>query len=160
MTEADFVLAIKKHSGIIHKILYLYLDDKEEREDMAQEIHLQAWKSISRFREESTFSTWLYRVALNTVFTQKRKKRISLTSLEDHEVTQELVETSDKTERLLLEIKRLSDVDKTIITLHLESYDNSEIAEILGLTKNNVTVKIHRIKENLKQKLNPEYGNA
>ncbi|MFT6867911.1 MAG: RNA polymerase sigma factor (sigma-70 family) [Cyclobacteriaceae bacterium] len=160
MTEEDFVLAIKKHSGIIHKILYLYLDSMEEREDMAQEIQLQAWKAIGRFRGDSQFSTWLYRVALNTVFTFNRKKRIKLDPIDQHDFKQENNEPSDQSEKLIFEIKKFSEVDKTIITLHLEDYDNGEIAEILGLTKNNVTVKIHRIKELLKFKLNPKYGST
>ncbi len=82
MSESEFIEAIQAHAGIIHKILYLYLDDKEERMDMAQEIQLQAWKSIGRFKGKSQFSTWLYRVALNTVFAFNRKKRIITSSIE------------------------------------------------------------------------------
>ena len=156
MTEQEFVEAIQRHSGIIHKILYLYLDDRQEREDLAQEIQLQAWKAIGRFRGDAQFSTWLYKVALNTVFTYKRKKRISADSIDDKDFVEEQMEIGERSEMLLQQIKLLSDVDKTIITLHLEDFDNGEIAEITGLTKNNVGVKMHRIKEQLKKKLNPE----
>ncbi|MFY0600644.1 MAG: RNA polymerase sigma factor [Cyclobacteriaceae bacterium] len=156
MTEQVFVEAIQKHSGIIHKVLYLYLDDKDERADLAQEIQLQAWKAIERFRGDAQFSTWLYRVALNTVFAYKRKKRIKQDSIADRDFVEEQSETSDKSELLLLEIKKLSQVDRAIISLHLEDYDNREISDITGLSKNNVGVKLHRIKESLKTKLNPK----
>ncbi|MEO9474533.1 MAG: RNA polymerase sigma factor [Cyclobacteriaceae bacterium] len=156
MTEQEFVEAVQRHSGIIHKILYLYLDDKQEREDLAQEIQLQAWKAIGRFRGDAQFSTWLYKVGLNTVFTYKRKKRISADSIHDKDFVEEQMEVGERSEMLVQQVKLLSDIDKTIITLHLEDFDNGEIAEITGLTKNNVGVKMHRIKEQLKKKLNPE----
>ena len=155
MTERDFIAAIQKHSGVIHKILYLYLDDKDEREDMAQEIQLQAWKSILRFEGKSQFSTWLYRVALNTVFAYNRKKKILSQPIDDRDFINYENTFSDRAEMLSRAIKQLADVDKTIIMLHLEDYDNGEIAEITGLTKNNVGVKLHRIKENLTKRLNP-----
>lgn len=157
MTEQVFVEAIHQHSGIINKVLYLYLDNKEERADLSQEIQLQAWKAVGRFRGDSQFSTWLYRVALNTVFAYKRKKKIDMESLQDRDFVQEQSEQSDRSAQMFLAIKRLSDVDKAMISLHLEDYDNAEIAEITGLSKNNVGVKLHRIKESLKSKLNPEY---
>lgn len=157
MTEKEFIEALQNHAGIIHKILYLYVDHPEDKRDLKQEIQLQAWKAKDRFRGDSLFSTWLYRVALNTVFTFQRKKRINVISLDiAHEKPSEPPEKSDRSELLLRVIKNLNDIDKTIITLHLDDHDHSEIAEITGLSKNNVGVKLHRIKENLRKKLNPE----
>ncbi|WP_421878458.1 RNA polymerase sigma factor [Marinoscillum sp.] len=155
MTEKDFISKIQNHSGIIHKILYLYVDDPEESRDLKQEIQLQAWKAKDRFRGDSQFSTWLYRVALNTVLTYKRKKKVETTEIKDTDFVKELPkDTSEQADLLLRAIKGLNDIDKTIITLHLEDYDNSEIGDITGLTKNNVGVKLHRIKEQLKKKIN------
>ena len=156
MTERDFIAAIQKHAGVIHKILYLYLDDKDQREDMAQEIQLQAWKSIGRFEGKSQFSTWLYRVALNTVFAYNRKKRIASQPIDERDFVEPLNVTTDRGEMLKRAIKNLNDVDKTIIMLHLEDYDNGEIADMTGLTKNNVGVKLYRIKDQLSKKLNPQ----
>lgn len=156
MTERDFIAAIQKHAGVIHKILYLYLGDKEEREDMAQEIQLQAWKSIGRFEGKSQFSTWLYRVALNTVFAYNRKKRIYAQPIAERDFEENATTTSDQAEMLKRAIRSLTDVDKTIIMLHLEDYDNGEIADMTGLNKNHVGVKLHRIKEQLTKKLNPQ----
>lgn len=154
MTEQEFINLLQQHSGIIHKVLYLYVDDTEDKADLKQEIQLQAWKAKDRFRGDSTFSTWLYRVALNTVLTFQRKRKVKPTSLENIEVRQDLQESSERSDLLLRAIKNLTVIDKTIITLHLDDYDNGEIADITGLTKNNVGVKLHRIKEQLKKTLN------
>jgi len=153
LKEKEFIKLIQAHSGIIYKIIYLYVDDSEDKYDLKQEIELQAWKSIGSFKGHSLFSTWLYRVALNTVLTFHRKKRIQTDVLEDFDRPQETEEKSENSELLLTAIKMLSDVDKTIITLHLEDYNNEEIADIIGLSKNHVAVKLHRIKENLSKKL-------
>lgn len=157
MTENEFITKIQEHSGIIHKILYLYVDDPEDSRDLKQEIQLQAWKAKERFRGDSMFSTWLYRVALNTVLTfqRKNKRKIATSDIDNaREVGHAPREKSERSDLLLRAIKSLNDVDKTIITLHLEDYDNGEIADIIGLTKNNVGVKLHRIKDQLKKKLN------
>lgn len=154
MTEEEFIKAIKQHSGIIHKIIYLYVDDPDDKQDLKQEIQLQAWKAKDRFRGHSMFSTWLYRVALNTVLTFKRKRKINASPLDHMEVKMESNEKSERSDLLLRAIKSLHDVDKTLITLHLDGYDNSEIGDIMGLTKNHVGVKLYRIKELLKGKIN------
>ncbi len=157
MTEKEFIKAIKEHAGIIYKIVYLYVDDPEDQCDMRQEIQLQAWRSIKNFRGKSAFSTWLYRVALNTVFTHNKKKRLQSEPLQVGTVNipAETNERSERSELLLRAIKQLPNLDKTIITLHLEEYGNQEIADIIGLSPNNVGVKIHRIKELLKGMLTP-----
>lgn len=155
MTDKEFIAKIQKHSGIIHKILYLYVDDSEDSRDLKQEIQLQAWKAKERFRGDSQFSTWLYRVALNTVLTFKRKKQVPTSEILDTDFAKvNPHESTEQSDLLLRAIKNLNDIDKTIITLHLDDYDNGEIAEITGLSKNNVGVKLHRIKDQLKKKIN------
>uniref|UniRef100_UPI00404AE3D0 RNA polymerase sigma factor n=1 Tax=Fulvivirga sp. TaxID=1931237 RepID=UPI00404AE3D0 len=116
---------------------------------------LQAWKSVERFRGDSQFSTWLYRISLNTVMTFIRKEgRLKKESLDTElPITMAVNEQSDRSMKLMFAIKQLNDIDKSIITLHLDDYGNDEIAEILGISKNNVAVKIHRIKEELKKKM-------
>ncbi|MEQ9166501.1 MAG: RNA polymerase sigma factor [Fulvivirga sp.] len=155
MTEEVFLSKVKVHEGIINKILYLYVDSNEDRRDMYQEIVLQAWKSVERFRGDSQFSTWLYRISLNTVMTFIRKEgRLKKESLDTAlPITMAVNEQSDRSMKLMFAIKQLNDIDKSIITLHLDDYGNDEIAEILGISKNNVAVKIHRIKEELKKKM-------
>lgn len=155
LTEKEFIALIRKHAGIIHKLLYLYVDDAQDKADLAQEIQLQAWKSKDRFRGDALFSTWLYRVALNTVLTFHKRPRTPVTNLDSARlVHEEEREPTEQTDLLLRAIKNLNDIDKALITLHLEDYDHGEIAEITGLTKNNVAVKLHRIRETLKKQLN------
>ncbi|QSE97341.1 RNA polymerase sigma factor [Fulvivirga lutea] len=155
MNEELFLSKVKEHEGIINKILYLYVDTQEDKKDMYQEIVLQAWKSMSRFRGDSKFSTWLYRVGLNTVMTFNRKEsRLQKQPLEDtFDIEQPSSEMSDRSLKLMQAVRLLNDIDKSIITLHLEDYNNDEIAEMIGITKNNVAVRIHRVKEELKRKL-------
>ena len=154
MEEQTFIDHIQANTGIIQKILYLYVDDREDKVDLKQEIILQAWQAIPRFKGQSTFSTWLYRVALNTVLTYQRKqKRLPTTALKDKDFEQSQSTDHPMAEQLKRAIKALNDIDKTIITLHLDDFSNDEIADIIGLTKNNVAVKLHRIKNELTQKL-------
>jgi RNA polymerase sigma-70 factor (ECF subfamily) len=155
LNEKEFLKLINQHSGIVHKIIYLYVDDPEDKNDLKQEIFLQAWKSIGNFRRDSQFSTWFYRVALNTALTYRKKDKNKLkTAIENYDQPVEERPKHEKSELLFRAIKQLNDVDKTIITLHLDDYDNGEISEITGMTKNNVAVKLHRIKEVLTTKLN------
>ncbi|MCA6075517.1 RNA polymerase sigma factor [Fulvivirga sedimenti] len=146
---------IQQHSGIIRKILYLYADNPEDQADLHQEILYQAWKSIDRFKGNSKFSTWLYRLSLNTVLTHKRKNsRLKKEPMnESHEQSVLYPEPSDKSDLLWNAIKKLGDIDKTLISLHLEDYSNDEITEILGISKNHVAVKLHRIRQQLEKQL-------
>ena len=155
MTEEIFLTRIKEHEGIINKLLYLYVDVAEDKKDLYQEIVLQAWRSIHRFKGDSKFSTWLYRVSLNTVITFNRKeKRLPQSSMnEAPDVPSHVSEQSERSMQLASAIRALNDIDKSIITLHLDDYSNDEISEMIGITKNNVAVKLHRIKEDLKKKL-------
>ena len=156
--EEQFTKLIQGNAGIIHKVLLLYVDDVTERSDLYQEIVLQAWKSYGNFRKDSKFSTWLYRVALNTVFTFNRKesRRPEMSDLTDVEYqlkSDHSEEKRDKKDQLLWLIKRLDEIDRAIISLHLDGYNNKEIAEITGLKSNHIGVKLHRVKEKLITKM-------
>jgi RNA polymerase sigma-70 factor (ECF subfamily) len=110
---------------------------------------VQAWTGIHRFNGEAKFSTWLYKVALFTILTAKRKdKKVKWVSMEGVESSTETEHVSiDQKEVLLLAIRQLSEVDKTLITMHLDGFSNTEIADFLGITVNNCQVKLHRVKE-------------
>lgn len=132
------------------------MDDPEDKNDLKQEIIVQAWSAVERFRGDAAFSTWLYRIALNTVLTYQKKSEKSPVNKKkklDFDVAQHPSVDHPKSELLYRAIKTLNDIDKTIITLHLEDYDHTEIASITGLSKNNVTVKLHRIKNYLSKLL-------
>jgi RNA polymerase sigma factor (sigma-70 family) len=113
---------------------------------------LQAWKSWPAFRREAKFSTWLYRICLNTIFTQQRKKHPV-----DYKASLEHIAPSinnnivQKEELLGLRqaIRTLAETDRAIISMNLDGYENTEIAEILGISNNHTAVKLHRIKQQL-----------
>ena len=149
----EFVVQLNQAKGILYKVIRLYVQDADDEDDLFQEIIYQAWKSYPRFEGKSKFSTWLYRIALNTVLTFKRRAKL-VTPVDD--LTKlNVIEESPKaeTELLYMAIRSLNEIDRMIITLHLDGYENEEIAEISGITKNNVAVKLHRIREALTKKV-------
>lgn len=153
--EHIFLNEIRQHQGILGKICWLYADSAEDRDDLRQEIMLQAWKSFPRFEGKSKFSTWLYQVGLNTALTIRKKRRITTTDIDaSYNISSEEPNVDDA-QRLLLAMKRLPEAERMILTLHLEGYKNQEIAEMLGTTPNNLNVKLHRSKQQVKKMLQP-----
>jgi RNA polymerase sigma-70 factor, ECF subfamily len=151
--EKEFTQLIAQTRGIIFKVIRLYVSHPEDERDLYQEIVYQAWKSFSRFEGRSKFSTWLYRIGLNTVLTFRRRPAI-IDSKSDLSYLQVAADTpSPETEVLYLAIRSLNEIDRMIVTLHLDGYDNEEIADISGLSKNNVAVRLHRIREALTKKI-------
>lgn len=153
----DFIQLLHKHSGILHKIIRLYVDDPEDRLDLHQEMLYEAWRAYPSFRGAAAFSTWLYRVALNTALTFRRKalRRPATSELAAAQhLSDELSEPlSPQAELLYQAIRQLPEADRAIITLHLDGYDNDAVADMMGLTKNHVAVKLHRIKTVLENRL-------
>lgn len=153
--DREFVTLLNTHQNIIHKVCNLYMDTAEDREDLFQEITLQAWKSYQNFRGEAKFSTWLYRVALNTALTYfKKQQRAPVTYFpeilpEKKPVPADPIE--QQVQALYTAIGNLSQVDKAIIMLYIEDYNYNDIGQMIGITPNNVAVKINRIKSRLKQ---------
>jgi len=158
MTENEFLIHINENTGLIKKLINLYLDTPEEKEDMFQEILLRSWMSKDRFMGKSKFSTWLYRVSLNSILTGlKKNSRITTTPIDN---TIELLPHDEKDKenelkhKLRREIKQLDDIDKTMITMHLDGFSNPEIADFMGISINNCNVKLFRIKNKLTNILN------
>lgn len=153
MSEATFLQLLNSNQGIIGKVCSIYCNYKEDYEDLFQEITYQAWKGYAGFRGDAKFSTWLYRIALNTAISSFRKKRPTVdlvATLPDHYV-QDLNEKSDEQQLLLQAIKTLNEAEKAIIALYLDEMSYREIAELIGISENNVGVKINRIKNKLYQ---------
>lgn len=152
-----FTELIRENKGIIFKICNAYCISKEDRDDLAQEIIYNLWKSFGGYKAEFKFSTWMYRIALNVAISFYRKEKNKsrrVTYSENLLVFEE--DSSPKTEeeknlRLLLKfIGELKEIDKSIILLYLGDKSYKEIAEITGITESNVATKINRIKEKLK----------
>ncbi len=155
VSESEFSKLIDQNKGIIFKVIRLYVNHKEDERDLYQEIIFQAWRSFPNFKGQSRFSTWLYRVSLNTVLTFRRRPQLVI-PYEDLSVLKAAASENnhqEETEALYLAIRGLNEIDRMIITLHLDGYENVEIADVSGLNKNNVAVKLHRIKEVLTHQL-------
>ena len=152
-----FTELIRENKGIIFKICNAYCPGMEDRDDLAQEIIYNLWKSFSSYKAEFKFSTWMYRIALNVAISFYRKeqnKRKRVTYSENLLVFED--DSSPNTEeekslQLLLKfIGELKEIDKSIILLHLGSKSHKEIAEITGITETNVATKLNRIKDKLR----------
>lgn len=160
--EKEFLQIITDNQGIIHKVCSIYCDLEEDRRDLFQEIIAQLWKSYPSFRSESKFSTWMYRVALNTAITSfkkdKRQPDRSGISFETLHLADEMYDTKteDQIHMLHRAVSQLTGVEKSIILLFLEDKKYEEIAEITGITQNYVRVKMNRIKKKLKLLMNTE----
>lgn len=153
MEETQFIQLIDQHQGIIHKICRLYRDVKEDREDLFQEIVFQLWKSLPSFSGKASFSTWMYRVALSTAIVTFRKKKPQIILTPELPDEPEAPQESEQTDQLFAALKKLNDEEKALITLYLEELSYREIAEITGITENNVGVKLNRIKSKIQQLL-------
>lgn len=151
--EATFEELFTQHKKIVFKICHLYADSESDREDMFQEIALQAYKSFPAFKGQSQFSTWLYRVALNTAITwfKKEKKRSEVLWQYAQQPIQETHADNQQFQAMHIAINQLNKIDKALVTLYLDGLDYKEIGDILGITPNYVAVKISRLKLKLKE---------
>lgn len=154
-SEKEFISLLNQHQKIVYKVCNLYMDVHSDREDLFQEITLQAWKAYANFRGDAKFSTWLYRVALNTAITffrkEKRKPDIYSTDTIPDQSEESYDPIEEQVKAMYAAIGHLSKIDKAIVMLYLEDYSYIEIGEMMGITPNNVAVKMNRIKIKLKE---------
>jgi RNA polymerase sigma factor (sigma-70 family) len=154
-TEQAFIQAIQDNQKIVHKVCNLYMQNAQDKEDLFQEILLNAWKGVSNFKGDSKFSTWLYRVALNTEITFFRKDQRQVETTELKEQLIEIAENTYKQEEQMTAMHKaiatLSNIDKALVMLYLEDCDYQEIGSIMGISANNVAVKMNRLKIKLKE---------
>ncbi len=159
--EHQFVTNLEKHQNIAHKICRIYTNDQDSHNDLFQEITIQLWKAYPKFRGDSKFSTWMYRVAVNTAITLYRKKKRGIKT-QDYDTVHFKIkaeEYDDEAERHLKlmydAIKQLNDIDKALVFLYLEDKNYAEISYTLGITEVNARVKMNRVKTKLKNIINP-----
>jgi RNA polymerase sigma-70 factor (ECF subfamily) len=156
LSEQEFLRAIEMHKGILYKVSRMYFDKLEDQQDLFQEIILQLWKSLDSFKGNSEFSSWMYRVALNTaiVFFKKEKRKQDIFTIIKNEPIDNEVFDSEKDQQLVhfyKAVKQLTKIEKAIIILLIEGYSGKKIAENLGLSEVNVRVKIKRTKNKLQE---------
>ncbi len=155
-TEKDFVKLINENHGLIHKVCFLYERNDESRKDLFQEIVLQLWRSFPTFKGQAKITTWMYRIALNTAISSLRKTSRIPESTDLNNLRFQIADDDESASRReqyqMLEnaIKQLSEIEKAMIMLYLDEIPYEEIAETLGITQNNVRVKMNRIREKLK----------
>lgn len=151
MSEIGFLQLLSQNQGIIGKVCSIYCNQREDYEDLFQEITYHAWKGYPSFRGDAKFSTWLYRIALNTAISSFRKKRpkLDLVPVLPDTNTHQPAEQKEQQQQLLWAIKLLNEGERAIIALYLDEISYQEIAEIIGISENNVGVKINRIKTKL-----------
>lgn len=164
--EAEFLKQMESNKGILFKICRIYQDNAEDRNDLLQEMTLQLWLAFDSFKGESKFSSWMYRVALNTAiaFFKKQKRRPDIQSLPyDFDRAEELSMVNEEEEKLAMFYKavhQLNKIEKALVYLYMEDQSYEEIATHLGITQVNVRVRMSRLKEKLKQitkEMNYEY---
>jgi RNA polymerase sigma-70 factor (ECF subfamily) len=159
--ESKFLLDFEQNQNIVHKVCRIYTTNRDAHNDLFQEVVIQLWKNYSKFRGDSKFSTWMYRVALNTAISLYRKSTRTVKTQDIDDFSYKIKSTEyDDTEELQLKalykaIQELNDIDKALIFLYLENKPYKEISEALGITQVNARVKMNRAKEKLKNILNP-----
>lgn len=148
---------MQSQQGIVHKICSLYTDRPTDHQDLYQEIIIQLWKSFPHFRGESKYSTWVYRIALNTAISdlRRKKRRIRISFAAELPVqapdTENASEKEEKIRALYAAIGRLGEIDRALVMLYLEDKSYEEMEEILGINQNNLRVKMNRIREKLRK---------
>ncbi len=155
--ETIFLNAIEENQQRLFRICSIYSKDSEDTKDLFQEVLVHVWRSMATFKGKSSFDTWMFRVALNVClqFKSKHTKSQSLlikldsVTIANFSLKEKVEEPNEKLKYLRKCIKNLRESDKAIIALYLEELAYREISSILGLTENNVAVKIKRIKSKL-----------
>ena len=159
--EHNFVTQLEQNQNIVHKICRLYTNDSHAHNDLFQEITIQLWRAYPKFRGDSKFSTWMYRVALNTAITlyRKSKRRVVTQDFEGVSFKIKADEYDDTAEVQLslmyAAVKNLNDIEKALVFLYLEDKNYKEISSTLGISEVNARVKMNRAKDKLKKILMP-----
>lgn len=162
--EQEFLARIESHKGILHKVSKMYMDNTDDQQDLFQEIICQLWKSYDSFKGESQFSTWMYRVAINTaiIFLKKEKKKVDKYEIASENIKEDESDSHIKEsqiEHFYKAVQKLDKIDKAIIFYQLEGFSHREIGENLGISEVNARVKLNRAKEKLKEIIkNQGYG--
>lgn len=150
--QSDFLAKVQEHRNIIRKVGWLYGRNNADREDLEQDILLQLWRSRESFDGRSAFSTWVYRVSLNTAITFRRRQRPSVPLDQEPQTPARQAaeaEFTDELRQLHGAIAQLGAIEKALILLWLDERSYAEIADTLGISTKNVSVRLVRIRAKL-----------
>lgn len=158
-SEQEFTDLVRAHKGTIYSVCYLFSQQAEEVDDLFQEVLINLWQGFDHFEGRSSVGTWVWRVSLNTCLTAERKKRRHAT-FDPIEAHFNLYADNDSDSRQIRQlherIRGLKPFDRAIVLLWIEGMPYEEIAAIVGISVKNVSVRLYRIKESLKQMSNPK----
>ena len=152
--EIDFARIVREHKSTIYTVCYMFSKDEEEVADLFQDILVNLWKGYAKFRGDSSVRTWIYRVSLNTCISadRKKKKKGETVPLDMNiNLFNDSVEDMKQIRMLQSRISRLGPFDRAIVLLWLENLSYDEIGVVVGITAKNVSVRLFRIKEQLKK---------
>ena len=155
-TERQFAKTVREHKSTIYTVCYMFSKDDDEVNDLFQEVLINLWKGYASFGHRSDIRTWIYRVALNTCISMDRKKRRSGTVrlAMDINLFEDRDEDTRQVDLLHKRIQRLQPFDRAIVLLWLEDLSYEEIGQIVGISTKNVSVRLFRIREQLKNMSN------
>lgn len=155
-----YAILVEKHKEMVFSIALKILHNREDAEEIAQDVFVKAYQSLSNFKNEAKFSTWLYRIVYNTAISKVRKKKIELSPLDDSTINNYSDDTSenqfllsddpDRFELLQKALQSLPEDENVIVSLFYQNDSSIEdISSVTGLTVANVKVKLHRIRKKL-----------
>ena len=155
--EIEFAQTVREQKGTIYTVCYMFSNNPEEVADLFQEILINLWKGFSKFRGDSNIRTWIYRVSLNTCISSERKKNRKVETLPltmDIDLFSDSDEDTKQVQMLRNRINKLGPFDRAIVLLWLENLSYDEIGSIVGISAKNVSVRLVRIKDQLKKMSN------
>ena len=153
--ETKFAEMVREHKSTIFMVCYMFSKDQDEVNDLFQEVLINLWKGLDSFKGESDIKTWIYRVSLNTCISSERKKKRNVLPLEmDVNLYEDRDDDTRQIKMLYHRINKLGFFDRAIVLLWLENLNYNEIAAITGISVKNVSVRLFRIKEQLKKMSN------
>ncbi|HJD10465.1 sigma-70 family RNA polymerase sigma factor [Bacteroides gallinaceum] len=154
--DTTFAQMVKEHKNTIYTVCFMFSKDSDEVSDLFQEVLINLWKGYSSFRHLSSMDTWIWKVSFNTCisYERKKKKRAALPLVMDINLFEDKDEDARQIRRLYDRIHRLKPFDRAIVLLWLENISYEEIGEIVGISAKNVSVRLYRIKEELKKMSN------
>ena len=155
--ELEFAQTVREHKSTIYTVCYMFSNNPDEVADLFQEILINLWKGFPQFRGDSNIKTWIYRVSLNTCISSERKKIRKVETLPltmDINLFSDSDDDTKQVQMLRNRIKKLGPFDRAIVLLWLENLSYDEIGAIVGISAKNVSVRLVRIKDQLKKMSN------
>ncbi len=159
MNEQEFANIVREHKSTIYTVCYMFSKNQNEVDDLFQEVLLNLWRGIEHFKGESKLATWIYRISLNTCISADRKKKKHATETLSQQA--DIYAATDEAETRQIQmlhkrVHRLRPFDRAIVLLWLEGLPYNEIGAITGISAKNVSVRLVRIREELKQMTDEE----